>query len=377
MGIWQLSWKMWFVVAFFLTHITILSVTLHLHRAQAHRALDLHPVLTHFFRLWVWLTTGMNTREWVAVHRKHHAYVETEQDPHSPKIYGIWTVLFRGVSLYRKAAASKEILEKYGQGTPDDWLENNVYAIKNLGVLLALGIDVICFGAKGLLLWAVQMLWIPLLAAGVINGIGHYIGYRNYEPVDQSTNIIPWGIFIGGEELHNNHHAYPRSARFSARWFEFDLGYAYIRLLCFFRLAKVRYVLPDLKKESLLGVSGILNARMSIYREYQVRVLKQVISSLRQRFKSELSGYRVLMLSPSLLKEADHKRLTKVLSLDKRLETVYQFQLRLYKIFYEKKQTGRLLISIRQWCEEAKSSQEELLQEFAKWVEFKFLTGVQ
>lgn len=207
------------------THITIAGVTIYLHRHQAHNALTLHPAASHFFRFWLWLTTGMVTREWVAVHRKHHAKVETPEDPHSPQVRGIFRVLFGGVGLYRRESADRETLESYGQGTPDDWLERNVYApAPALGLASMLGLDVLLFGTAGLAIFAVQMLWIPLRAAGVINGIGHYFGYRNYETGDASRNIVPIGFLIGGEELHNNHHAHAKSARLAHRKWELDIG---------------------------------------------------------------------------------------------------------------------------------------------------------
>lgn len=223
------------------THITIVSVTIFLHRAQAHRALELGPIPSHFFRLWLWLMTGMTTPEWVAVHRKHHAKCETREDPHSPQIHGIWTVLLEGVELYRAEAKKPETIWKHGRMTPDDWLERHVYSRHTrVGVGLVLVIDVLCFGAIGVTVWAVQMLWIPIMAAGVINGLGHYWGYRNIGTKDTSTNISPWGIVIGGEELHNNHHAYPTSARFSIQPWEFDLGWVYIRVMEWCGLARVK-----------------------------------------------------------------------------------------------------------------------------------------
>ena len=210
--------------------------------------MDLHPVVSHFFRFWLWLTTGMVTREWTAVHRKHHARCETAEDPHSPQIVGIRKVLLEGTELYRKEAKNAETLERYGYGTPDDWIERNVYSrFSTWGVGLMLAIDVALFGAIGITIWAVQMLWIPVLAAGVINGLGHYWGYRNYQTEDASANIFPWGILIGGEELHNNHHAYASSAKLSARWYEFDIGWLYIRILEILGLAQVKRVVPKLK----------------------------------------------------------------------------------------------------------------------------------
>jgi stearoyl-CoA desaturase (delta-9 desaturase) len=229
-GLVPLTWWQYVVVALALTHVTIAAVTIFLHRCQAHRALDLHPVVSHFFRFWLWLTTGMVTKEWAAIHRKHHAKVETEDDPHSPVTRGINTVLWSGAELYRTESRNAETMDKYGHGTPDDWLERNVYArFSWQGVGLMLAVDVVLFGAVGLTIWAVQMAWIPFFAAGVINGLGHWWGYRNYATADTSTNLTPWGLLIGGEELHNNHHAYGTSAKFSAQWYEFDLGWVYIR----------------------------------------------------------------------------------------------------------------------------------------------------
>jgi stearoyl-CoA desaturase (delta-9 desaturase) len=246
-GTWQLS--AWQLVLFTLlmTHITIASVTIYLHRHQAHRSLDLHWLPAHFFRLWLWLTTGMTTKAWAAIHRKHHAKCETDEDPHSPQVMGIKTVFWQGAELYRREANNAETLRKYGHGTPDDWLENHVYSYfpwQGVGVMLV--IDLALFGAIGLTVWAVQMLWIPVTAAGVINGIGHYWGYRNFEAPDASTNISPWGIIIGGEELHNNHHTYPTSAKLSVKPYEFDIGWMYIRILQALGLATVKKTPPKL-----------------------------------------------------------------------------------------------------------------------------------
>jgi len=244
-GLLQLSWWQLILAALLLTHVTIAAVTIYLHRSQAHRALDLHPLVANFFRAWLWLTTGMTTKEWVAIHRKHHAKCETAEDPHSPQTRGIRTVLWTGAELYMAEADNAETLSRYGHGTPGDWVERNVYSRYTWqGLGLMLGGDLVLFGAAGLAIWAVQMMWIPFFAAGVINGIGHYWGYRNYDAPDASTNISPWGVLIGGEELHNNHHTYPTSAKFSLKWFEFDLGWQYIRALQALGLAKVLRVAP-------------------------------------------------------------------------------------------------------------------------------------
>jgi stearoyl-CoA desaturase (delta-9 desaturase) len=244
-GVLGLSWWQVVLATLLLTHITIAAVTIFLHRSQAHRALDLHPAVSHFFRAWLWLTTGMQTREWVAIHRKHHAKCETPEDPHSPQTRGLRKVLWQGAELYMEEADNKETLARYGHGTPNDWLERNVYSrFTWQGCGLMLGADLILFGAAGIAVWAVQMIWIPFFAAGVINGIGHFWGYRNYDSPDAATNISPWGILIGGEELHNNHHTYPTSARLSSKWFEFDIGWTYIRILSALGLARVLRVAP-------------------------------------------------------------------------------------------------------------------------------------
>jgi len=270
-GLVEATW--WQVVMFTLvaTHITIASVTIFLHRAQAHRALDLHAIPSHFFRLWLWLTTGQVTREWVAVHRKHHAKCETEEDPHSPQTRGIKTVLLTGAELYRAETKNLETLDKYGRGTPDDWLERNVYtrySWQGVGVMLA--IDLLLFGAVGAAVWAVQMAWIPVTAAGIINGLGHWWGYRNFEAPDASTNISPWGIIIGGEELHNNHHTYPTSAKLSVKPHEFDIGWLYIRILQILGLATVRKTPPMLKLGDTRPVADSKTLEALIANRYEV-----------------------------------------------------------------------------------------------------------
>jgi stearoyl-CoA desaturase (delta-9 desaturase) len=263
----------WEVLLFTLvvTHITIAAVTIFLHRAQAHRALDLHGIPSHFFRLWLWLTTGMVTKEWVAIHRKHHAKCETVDDPHSPQTRGIKTVLLTGSELYRTEAKNVETIARYGHGTPDDWLERNLYErFSWQGVGLMLIIDLMLFGAIGAAVWAVQMLWIPITAAGIVNGIGHYWGYRNFEAADASRNVSPWGLVIGGEELHNNHHTYPTSAKLSVKPYEFDIGWAYIRCLEMLGLAKVRKTVPQLKLGEIKPVADNKTLEAIIANRYEV-----------------------------------------------------------------------------------------------------------
>ena len=225
------------------THITIICVTLFLHRGQAHKGIIFHPILSHFMRFWLWLTTGMVTKQWVAIHRKHHRYSDIAGDPHSPHIYGIKRVFFKGAGLYHAASKDKDMVDTYGVGTPSDWMEHNIYTpYSRLGIGILFVLNTLVFGYWGILIWGIQMIWIPFWAAGVINGIGHWIGYRNGETKDYSRNISPWGIIIGGEELHNNHHLAPASPRLSKNWYEFDIGYMYIQLLSFLRLLKVRII---------------------------------------------------------------------------------------------------------------------------------------
>lgn len=283
-GLLRASWWQIVVYALVTTHLTIASVTIFLHRAQAHRALDLHPIASHFFRFWLWLTTGMVTKEWVATHRKHHARCETADDPHSPVTRGIDTVLLRGAELYRAEAKNAQTLAKFGHGTPDDWLERKVYSRyvwQGVGALLVL--DVLLFGAIGATVWAVQMVWIPFWAAGVINGLGHWWGYRNFSARDRSHNIAPWGVLIGGEELHNNHHTYPTSAKLSVKWWEFDIGWAYIRALSWLGLARPRKLPPRFRLGALRAEVDQLTLQAVIANRYELmaRYAKGVRATLR------------------------------------------------------------------------------------------------
>jgi stearoyl-CoA desaturase (delta-9 desaturase) len=292
-GLLAATWWQVLIVALVFTHITIAAVTIYLHRSQAHRALELHPVVSHFFRAWLWLTTGMVTKEWVAIHRKHHAKCETEEDPHSPQTRGIKAVLLTGSEMYRAEAKVGETLKKFGHNTPNDWVERNLYARYTWqGVGLMLIVNLMLFGALGLTVWAVQMAWIPITAAGVINGIGHYWGYRNYEAPDASTNISPWGILIGGEELHNNHHTYPTSAKLSVKKYEFDIGWLYIRSLEVLGLAKVRKTVPTLKLGAIRPVADSKTLEAVIANRYEVmakyaRELRRACGAELQHLKAQ------------------------------------------------------------------------------------------
>jgi len=367
-------------VALVFTHITIASVTLFLHRHQAHRGIDLHPIISHFFRFWLWLTTSMVTKQWVAIHRKHHAKCETEDDPHSPMIEGINKVMWQGAELYRKEAKVQATLDDYGHNTPDDWLERNLYGNRRtnkLGIALMAVINLVLFGPIGLTIWAVQMAWIPFWAAGIINGVGHYWGYRNFEVSDTSTNIVPWGIIVGGEELHNNHHAFGSSSKFSVHWWEFDIGWMYIQILQFFGLAKVKKVAPKpvmdtskpaLDKETVIALVTNRFAVMSNYaRQVMKRVYKDEVSSADSASRDALKRAKRLLSSDDILiDEAGRKDLELALADSKTLETVYAFRKQLQEIWMKTADTHeQLLQALQEWCQRAEATGIQALQDFA------------
>jgi len=380
-GLTPLPWWGYVVVTLALTHVTIASVTIFLHRAQAHRGLDLHPVASHFFRFWLWLTTGMVTKEWVAIHRKHHAKVETPDDPHSPQTRGIKTVLLRGAELYRDESKIRETLEKYGHGTPDDWIERNLYTpFSWQGVGLMLVIDLALFGPIGATIWAVQMLWIPITAAGIINGIGHYWGYRNFACADASTNIVPWGILIGGEELHNNHHAYGTSAKLSSRWYEFDIGWMYIRMLESMRLATVRKVAPRVRLDrakaapDLATLQAIITHRYAVATSY-AKSLKTAcaaeIASLRERhahvdLPSLRRIKRWLASDEHVLPEVERARLAQTLDSSKVLQQIYHMRQELASLWGRSTESSeQLLARLQDWCHRAEASGIPPLAQFS------------
>jgi stearoyl-CoA desaturase (delta-9 desaturase) len=312
-GLLNASWWQIVLYALVTTHITIASVTIYLHRHQAHRAMDLHAIPAHFFRFWLWLATGQVTKEWVSVHRKHHAKCETPEDPHSPQTRGIETVFWKGAELYRAETKNKETMSKFGHGTPDDWLERNLYTrFSWQGVGLMMIINLALFGAAGLAVWAVQMAWIPITAAGIINGIGHYWGYRNFEAPDASTNISPWGILIGGEELHNNHHTYPTSAKFSVKPYEFDIGWVYIRAMEKVGLATVKKVPPKLQLGDIQPVADEKTLEALIAHRYEVmagfaRVLRQAGKAEVEALKARKADVSVLQIANRWLHRDDDK----------------------------------------------------------------------
>ena len=360
-----------------MTHITIVSVTLYLHRYSAHRALELNGALKHFFRFWLWLTTGMLTKEWTAVHRKHHVNCETEEDPHSPQIFGLKKVLWQGAELYGVTAAKPEVLERFGKGTPDDWIERNLYSkFKISGVGTMMVIDLMLFGVGGLTIWAIQMMWIPFWAAGVVNGIGHYWGYRNFECPDAATNISPWGILIGGEELHNNHHTYPNSAKLSVQWYEFDLGWAYIRAFEFLGLAKVRSIgpvvarVPGKNAIDLDTVWGVLNDRFRVMARYANEVVAPLVDEECARL--DKPSRRVLRRSKALLCRTDmlvddreRQQISEAITASALLRTLYELRLQLQAVWAKRSGSKEeLLEAFRSWCTRAEETGIHALREF-------------
>ncbi|MBM3359117.1 MAG: acyl-CoA desaturase [Betaproteobacteria bacterium] len=378
-GVWDLPWWGYVAYALTVTHVTIAAVTIYLHRCQAHRALDLHPVVSHFFRFWLWLTTGMVTKEWTAIHRKHHAKVETAEDPHSPQIYGINKVLWQGTELYRKEAQNQETLEKYGRGTPDDWVERNVYTGRSmLGIILMLALNFALFGFIGITIWAVQMAWIPFFAAGVINGIGHYWGYRTFQPEDTSTNIVPWGILIGGEELHNNHHAYPTSARFSMHWYEFDLGWLYIRLLQAAGLSAVKKVAPRIRLDTAKTCCDLATVQAVITHRYEV--LARYAKSLRRTCAEEIRSLkasavnvdrdtikRMLHMNAGALLATERARIQEAISSSAVLATVYTMRQELADLWQRSTASSEQLVhQLEDWCLRAEATGIIALQDFSR-----------
>jgi stearoyl-CoA desaturase (delta-9 desaturase) len=380
-GLLDLPWWGYVLVALALTHITIASVTIYLHRHQSHHALDLHPVASHFFRFWLWLTTGTVTKEWASVHRKHHAKCETMDDPHSPQILGIRKVLLEGAELYRKEAKNQETLDKYGRGTPDDWLERNLYSSHSmLGIMLMLAIDVLLFGAIGITVWAVQMIWIPVTAAGVINGAGHYWGYRNFQPADASTNIVPWGILIGGEELHNNHHAHIGSAKLSSKWYEFDIGWLYIRGMAALGLAKIRRVAPKVRLDTAKTVCDIDTLHAVMAHRYEV--MARYAKSLQQTYREEIAQLKLhlphlgkvdlkrvrhwLHADATALSEQEKLKLGMVIQTSNKLNLAYTLRQDLIAIWQRSASTKEQMArDLEEWCRRAESSGIEALQKFS------------
>ncbi len=381
LGLIDLPWWGYILVTLGLTHISIAGITIFLHRHQAHRALDLHPIPSHFFRFWLWLTTGMETKEWAAVHRKHHAKCESSEDPHSPQVYGIRKILMEGSELYRKEARNPETLERYGHGTPDDWIEKNIYTKHSAkGVALMLIINVVLFGPIGITMWAVQMLWSPIMAAGIINGVGHFWGYRNFQAEDASRNIIPWGILIGGEELHNNHHAYATSARLSNKWYEFDIGWMYICILVFMGLAQVKKVAPKLRLDTaktqcdLDTLQSVISHRYEVLTKY-THSLKVTLAKEVDHLKEVATHHGVdrptlnrwVLADSKTLKEDERAKLSLVLSKTTTLDKVYTMREELMSVWQRSASTkDELVKQLEDWCRRAEESGTEVLQNFSR-----------
>jgi len=379
-GVWDLTWWQLVLVTLGLTHITIASVTIYLHRHSAHRALDLHAIPSHFFRFWLWLTTGQVTKEWTAIHRKHHAKCEQAEDPHSPHVYGIKTVLLQGAELYRREAKNQDTLDRFGHGTPDDWMERNVYTrFSWQGVGLMLIINFALFGVAGLSIWAVQMMWIPVTAAGIINGAGHYWGYRNFEASDASTNLVPWGIIIGGEELHNNHHTYPTSAKLSVKPYEFDIGWLYIRGLEMLGLATAKKTPPKMAYGDVKPVADEKTLEAVIANRYEV--MAHYARHLRATVREEIEGLKASRPADSVLQAARrwmHRDVEKVPS--KAIEQLAQARAALpivdqmVSMREELRQIwlnthhnrAQLAQDLQQWCRRAEDSGIAALAEFSR-----------
>ena len=373
-----LGWSVWGLVAYVLvmTHITIASVTIYLHRHQAHRSLDLHPIPAHFFRFWLWITTGMVTKEWAAIHRKHHAKCETEIDPHSPQVLGIHTVLWRGADLYKLEVNNQETMQKYGHGTPDDWMEHKVYSkYRWQGVAIMMIVNLILFGAIGGFIWAIQMMWIPFTAAGIINGIGHFWGYRNYDCEDASRNIIPLGLIIGGEELHNNHHTFATSAKLSSRWYELDIGWVYICLLQSVGLAQVKKTIPKVRVNKTQPINEDL-VRAVIKHRYEI--MAQYSKTLQLAFKEEVKTMRILAKEfadnhhwlckdENKLSISQRNRLESLMLTNERIRHLIEMRRELTQIWARSTSTReQLLEQLSTWFSKAEDSNYNLLQLFSQ-----------
>ncbi|MGK5072246.1 DesA family fatty acid desaturase [Janthinobacterium sp. ZB1P44] len=379
-GVTDLSAWQVFLYTMVVTHITIASVTIYLHRHQAHRALELHAIPSHFFRFWLWLTTGQVTKEWAAIHRKHHAKCDTEEDPHSPVTRGIKKVFWEGAELYRAESKNMETMAKYGHGTPTDWIERNLYTKYSwLGVVSLFVINFVLFGVIGISVWAVQMMWIPITAAGIINGIGHYWGYRNYDCADAATNIIPFGILIGGEELHNNHHTYATSAKLSSKWYEIDIGWAYIRALEMLGLAKVKKLAPEPKfshgkvEADFETLQSVIANRYDVMAKYAKSIKhawKEELEHLKHKAELEKrflkSSRKLMQREPGKLADAHHEQLSELFQHSKALETMHHMRVELGAIWERSHFTReQLLQKLQDWCARAEASGIQSLQDFS------------
>ena len=375
-GFWGYSVSEAVLYLLVVTHITIVSVTVYLHRFSAHRSILLGPVIAHFFRFWLWLTTGQVTREWTAVHRKHHAECESLDDPHSPVKQGLPKILWNGVEVYKSAIADKEALKRYGKGCPDDWLERHLYCRNSLGITLMLVLDLFFFGVLGITIWAIQMVWIPFFAAGIINGVGHSIGYRNFESPDASRNILPWGILIGGEELHNNHHTYPNSAKLSRKNYEFDIGWLWIKLFCLFGLASVVSRGPIVRrivvkqKLDTESVWALLNDRFSVMARFAEEVVAPVVEA--EYKKADKAGRKLfkkatklLTVDEMMLDQSKKIRIALLLESNEQIKKIHDLKLELESIWQQRgSDASEILSRLKEWVENAESAQLLVLDDF-------------
>ncbi len=378
-GLLNLSFWGYVILTLAMTQLTVMAVTLYLHRCQAHRGIDMHPFLSHIFRFWLWLTTGMETKQWVAIHRKHHAHCETEQDPHSPQLLGLRTVMWQGAELYRKACKDKATLEKFGKGTPDDWMERNVYTrYPALGLLLMAVLDVALLGFPGIIVWAIQMAWIPLFAAGLVNGLAHFWGYRNYECTDAATNLWPIGIIVGGEELHNNHHTFGTSAKFSVKWWEFDIGWLYIKIFSLLNLVKVRrvathpVVIKDKTQIDVDTLTALVRHRFQILSRYSKEVMLPIFDVEKAKLKGHASklfcrSKRALIAADELVDAKARETINAALSGREQLALAYQYRQKLQAIWARTTATQKELIdALQEWCRQAEATGVEVLAAFAR-----------
>ncbi len=380
-GLANLSWWGYILVTLLWMHVTMMAITLYFHRDQAHRSVDLHPAMRHFCRFWLWMNTGASTREWVAVHRKHHAHCEQEGDPHSPKLFGLNKVVWQGAELYQAEARKPETVEKYGRGTPDDWLERNVYVPhRNAGIVLLVVVDLVLFGIPGITMVAFQLGTMPMLAAGVINGLCHAKGYRNFETNDASTNLWPIGLFVAGEELHNNHHAFPTSARFSMRRHELDMGWLHLKVLSMLGLARIRRVAahPELAEETkvpdLDSLRAVIVNRMHILRHYTNNVtlplLRRELDGAGENTRSVFkAAQRLLRRDPQMLDELSSRRLAEIIERHPRVRAVLEYRNELRSLWEGAHRSNEsLLAEFREWCRRAEASGIQGMEDFVVYL---------
>lgn len=373
-GLVKLPWWGYALITFGVVQLMFLGITLFLHREQSHGSLELHPILRHFFRFWLWFSSGTVTKEWVAVHRRHHAYADQQGDPHSPVIFGIKAVMLEGYELYAKAAADPSVIENYGRGTPDDWLERHVYSPNSKwGIILCSTVHLVLFGVPGIIMIAAQLASQPVFAAGVVNGLGHYFGYRSFEMPSAATNIAPWGLLVAGEELHNNHHAFPWSARFAVQRWEFDIGWMWVCVFRAFGLVKVKRVAPrphlSRQRESVDAetLHALFTNRMHVLRDYAHRVVRPVCREISRSVAG--SGPRIapnlFIRHPSLLADESHKSARELLDRHEKLRAIVEFREGLQQLWDDANQ-ARAVQRLREWCAQAEASGIRSLREFAR-----------